>query len=250
MQENPYHTYVAYRDNNAWTSERGASKFLDLFLKKGSLGKGDNGCVINGMKVIQNPDGADLRVVIQANDGTSTIKEDGHCVIKYTDYIYEAWQEQNYTLAIDGSSQNANRISYVVAYIDREIEYVETDKIVESPSVLKFAEVKGTENYTPQSPTRSQIQSVVGVNNPYIILAEIRVNANTIRITNSDITDRRVPAYLSPDLQLDPDNSWATGVLQPAPNAGVKTRIVVTGPNASTPSAIPGVQLIWLRKKL
>lgn len=251
MQENTYHTYVAYRDNNAWTSERGASKFLDLFIKHGSLGKGDSGAVINGLKVIQNPDGADLNVVIQANDGTSDqIREDGHCIIKYSDYIYEGWQEQDYRLTLEGSSQATNRISYIVAYIDREIEYVESDKIVESPSVMKFAEVKGSEAYSPNAPTRSQIQSVVGANNPYIILAEVRINANTIRITNSDITDRRFKALLNPDIQLDPDNSWATGVYQPAPNAGVKTRIVVTGPNASTPPAIPGVQLIWLRKKL
>lgn len=249
MQENTYHTYVAYRDNNAWTSERGASKFLDLFIKKGSLGKGDNGCVINGMKVIQNPDGADLRVVIQANDGASAVKEDGHCIIKYTDYIYEGWQDQNYRLTLAGSSQNANRISYIVAYIDREIEFEEVDKIVESPSVMKFVEVRGTESYTPSAPTRSQIQSVVGVNNPYIILAEIRVNANAVRITNADITDRRIKASLSSDINLDPENSWATGIYQPAPNAGVRTRIVVTGPNAATPAAIPGVQLIWIRKK-
>ena len=245
MQDNPYHTFVAYRDNNAWTSERGAGKFMDLFIKSGTLGKGDKGAIVNGMKVI--PGSSAMQVVIQANDGTSTAT-DGHCIIKYDDYSYLCWQESNYTLTLDGSSQSMARISYIVAYIDRDIEYDETDKIIESPSVLKFVEVKGSEASTPSQPTRNQIQAVVGVNNPYIILAEIKINAGTSTITSSMITDRRIRGYLSGDLGLDPDNSYVTGFYQ-ANTEKTKTRIVVTGPNAATPAAIPGVQLIWLRKK-
>lgn len=248
--QNTFHTYVAYRDNNAWTSERGASKFLDLFLQKNSLGKGDRGVVLNGMKVIANPAGADLSIVIQANDGTTQVKADGHVVISYSDYIYEAWQENDYRLELQPTSQSVSRISYIVAYIDREIEYIESDKIVESPSVMKFVEVKGAEGYAPDPPSRTHIQDVVGNNNPYVILAQILIRPNTLRITNSDITDLRGTPMFTKDIKLDPEDSWAAGVLQPAPNAGRKTRIVVTGPNASTPPAIPGVQLIWLRKKL
>lgn len=245
MQDNPYHTYVAYRDNNAWTSERGASKFMDLFLKSGTLGKGDKGAVINGMKVV--PGSMAMQVVIQANDGTSTAT-DGHCILKYDDYSYLCWQDTNYTLTLDGSSQNMNRISYIVAYVDRDIEYEEEDKIIESPSILKFVEVKGSEASSPSAPSKTQIQAAVGVNNPYIILAEIKIAAGTSNITTAMITDRRIQAYLSGDLQLDPDNSYSAGFYQ-ANTSNTKTRIVVTGPTASTPAAIPGVQLIWLRKK-
>lgn len=246
MQENPYHTYIAYRDNNAWTSERGASKFLDLLLKNGTLGKGDRGAVINGMKVIP---GTGLAVKIQANDSTSNAT-DGHCIIKYSDYAYLCWQDADYELALEGASQSLPRISYIVAYIDRETEYVESDKIIESPGLLKFVEVKGSEATSPTPPSRTQIQSVVGVNSPYIILAEVRVNAAQSSIVTGNITDRRIKTSLSGDLQLDPENSYVSGFYQAAPNSGVKTRIVVTGPNAATPSAIPGVQLIWLRKKI
>lgn len=246
MQDNPYHTYVAYRDNNAWTSERGAGKFMDLFLKSGTLGKGDKGAVINGMKVI--PGSSAMQVIIQANDGTSTAT-DGHCIIKYDDYSYLCWQDSNYTLTLDGSSQSQNRISYIVAYIDRDIEYEEQNKIVESPSVLKFAEVKGSESSNPATPTRNQIQAVTGVNNPYIVLAEVRITAGTSTITTAMITDRRIRGYLSGDLGLDPENSYVTGFYQPDTNK-TKTRIIVTGPNAATPAAIPGVQLVWLRKKV
>lgn len=246
MQENPYHTYIAYRDNNAWTSERGASKFLDLLLKNGTLGKGDRGAVINGMKVVP---GTGLAVKIKANESIDNAT-DGHCVIKYNDYAYLCWQDADYELGLEGASQSLPRISYIVAYIDRETEYVESDKIVESPGLLKFVEVKGSEATSPSAPTRTQIQNVVGVNSPYIILAEVRVNAAQSSVTTGNITDRRIRAYMSGDLQLDPDNSYTTGFIQPSPNAGQKTRIVVTGPNAATPAAIPGVQLIWLRKKI
>lgn len=245
MQDNTYHTYVAYRDNNAWTSERGASKFMDLFLKSGTLGKGDKGAIINGMKVIPGP--STMQVTVQANDGTSTAT-DGHCILKYDDYSYLCWQDSDYTLTLDGSSQNQTRISYIVAYIDRDIEYEEADKVIESPSVLKFIEVKGSEASSPVAPSKTQIQDVIGVNNPYIILAEVKITAGVSSITSNMITDRRIHGYLSGDLQLDVDNSYVAGFLQ-ANSAKTKTRIVVTGPNASTPAAIPGVQLIWLRKK-
>lgn len=249
MQENPYHTFVAYRDNNAWTSERGASKFLDAFIKSGvHSGKGDKGCVLSGMKVVQNPEGADFSVTIKANDGTSESQE-GHCIIKYDDYAYLCWQDADYNLAIDGASQSMSRISYIVAYVDREITYVESDKIVESPSVMKFVEVKGSEASSPSTPTLQQIQAVVGINNPYVILAEVKVSPSASSIKQADITDRRIRASISGDFSLDPDNSWTTGFYQPAPNAGTKTRIVVTGPNAPTPAAIPGVELIWIRRK-
>lgn len=247
MQDNPYHTYVAYRDNNAWTSERGAGKFMDLLIKSGTLGKGDKGAVINGMKVV--PGSSAMQVVIQANDGNSTAT-DGHAVIKYNDYSYLCWQESDYTLTLDGASQSQARKSYIVAYIDRDIEYDESDKITESPSVMKFVEVKGTESSSPVSPTRTQIQAVTGVNNPYIILAEITIAAGTGTITTGMIDNtRRITGALSGDLALDPDNSYVTGFFQADANK-TKTRIVVTGPNDATPSAISGVQLIWLRKKV
>lgn len=245
MQDNPYHTFIAYRDNNAWTSERGAAKFLDLLLSNGTINKGDRGAVINGMKVVP---GTGLSVIIQAVE-SSDAATDGHCVIKYADYSYLCWQDANYTLALDGASQSLARISYIVAYVDRETTYEEEDKIVESPGLLKFVEVKGSEASSPTAPSRTQIQNVVGVNSPYIILAEVRINAAASSIVSSNITDRRVRAYLSGDVQLDPDKFYSAGVLQPSPNNGQKTRIVVTGPNASTPAAISGVQLIWLRKK-
>ncbi len=246
MQPNTYHTYLAYRDNNSWTSERGAGKFIDQLFKSQTNNKGDHGCIINGFKVVQNTGGADFYVTIKASDSTNN-QDDGHCLITYADYTYLGWQDADYNLEIDGASQSLNRISYVVAYVDRDISYQETDNIIESPSVLKFAEVKGTEASTPSAPTATQIQNVVGINNPYIILAEIKINSNVSSITNAMITDKRKMAQLSSDFQLDHENSWTTGFYDAGDSS--KTRIIITGPNAQTPAAIPGMKLIWLRKK-
>lgn len=245
-QGNSFHTYVAYRDNNSWTSERGASKFLDILFKSGSLGKGDSGCVFTGFKVTANSP-ADMSVIVKADDSQDN-NEDSHCKIDYDNYAYLGWMDSDYRLTLAGSSQSLNRISYVVLYIDRTVEFVEGDHIIESPSVMKIIEVPGSEASSPTPPTLTQIQSAVGINNPYIIIAEIRINANTAAINNSMITDRRIKASFSGDITMDPSNTWATGVYA-ADSARTKTRIVVTGPSASTPKAIPGVQLIWLRKK-
>ena len=245
---NEYGTYVAYLDANSWTSERGASKFIDNMIKSESIGKGDLGCVFNGFKVVPSSSEG-LYVTIKARSSVAD-KEDGHCLIRYNDYAYLGWLESDYELELEASAQALNRISYIVAYIDKTIEFEESDNIVEAPSVLKLVEVPGTDSATATAPTKNQIQNIVGVNNPYIILASINVPANTTRITSANITDLRKMAQLSGDVFLDYENSFTAGFYQPSPNLNQKTRIVITGPNASTPAAIPGIQLIWLKRKI
>lgn len=247
---NEYHTYIAYRDNNAWTSERGASKFLDNMFVSQSLGYGDLGCIFNGFKVVPNQLGADLSVDIRAKDSADPNKDTGHMLIKYDDYSLMGWIEADYNLKLAGASQSLNRISFIVAYVDREILFLEDEKIVESPSVLKFVEVQGSEGSTPKNPTEQQIKATVGVNNPYVILAAVTVASNQTRILEADIEDLRQQAFLSSDFVLNPSESFAAGFIQPAPNSGQKTKIVVTGPSGPTPPAEDGIQIIWLKKKI
>lgn len=244
--ENEFHSFVSYRDNDSWTSERGASKFIDNSIKSSSRGVGDEGCVLNGMYVSANSP-ADMSVIIKRTEPGKPVK-DGHCIIRYDSYCYLGWINVDYKLEIAGSSQSLNRISYIVAYIDRDVEFNKDDKIIESPSVLKFSEIQGTESTSPKDPTEQQIRNKIGVNNPFIILARIVVNANTSQITQGLIQDYRQKAILNPELQLDEDDSYVAGFVQPN-QAKTRTRIIVTGPNDPTPAAIPGIQLIWLRKK-
>lgn len=239
---NDYNTYVAYRDNNAYTSERGAGKFLDSILSVGTIGKGDYGAIVNGMEV--NPGSAGMTVTITANDGGNN--PDAHCIVKYNDYSLFCWQEADYTLQLAGASQSLDRISYIVAYVDMEESYLESENVVESPGCLKFVEILGTESASPVAPTRAQIRDIVGNTNPYIILASVSVPANTSTITASLITDLRIFTSLAGNLQ-SAGNTYTAGVYQT--DNSTRTRFVVTDASASTPAAISGVEIIWIKKK-
>lgn len=239
-----FNTYIAYRDNNSFTSEVGASKFMKSMLTTHSNGVGDSGGIINGFNVTATPTPSMAVKIVSGEVGA-----DSHCVIDFNNYCYFGWMTNDYTLTIAGASQSASRISYVVAYIDRTITYEESENVIESPNVLKIVEVPGTESSTPVPPTSSQIQGVIGVNNPYIILAKISVAQSASTITDALITDMRQFSQIDKSkLSLDIENSYAAGFKQPN-QAGTDTRIIVTEPNEAEPAAIEGVQLIWLKKK-
>lgn len=244
MADDIYHTRVAYRDNDAWTSERGASKFLDQLIASTKQTKYQGeGCVINGFKVTP---GSGMSVKINDNNGA-----DGHVMIKYNSYSFLGWITAAYTLPISGSDQALPRRTVIVAYIDLSVEFNKEDNIIESPDVLKFKAVDGVPNSNPSDPSVSTIQSAIGLNNPYVVLASVYVPNGASSIQTGNITDLTadLKAKLSSYVSLDPNNTYVTGVLQAAPNNGVKTRIVITGPTAATPAAIPGVELIWLRRR-
>lgn len=245
MENDNFNTRVAYRDDNSWTSERGASKFIDQMIQSTEQKQfRGHGAVLNGFKV--TPGNGMQAVVNNKEDGT-----DGHIVIKYNSYCYLGWIQEPCPITISGSDQALPRITLIVAYIDLAVTYQESDKVIEAPTVLKFKAVDGIPNNNPAAPSIATIQSEIGLNNPYVVLASILVQPNTGSISDSNITDytQDLKAKLSDDMGFDPENTYVTGILQPAPNKGVKTRIVVTGPDAATPAAIPDVELIWLRKK-
>ena len=241
-----YNTYLAYRSNDSWTSERGASKFMHSILTTSSIGAGDKGGVLNGFNVSAT-DTPTMSVKISS--GVDNQDTESHCIIDFNNYCYFGWLSEDYVLQITGSSQTSSRISYVVAYVDRSVTFTKTDNIIESPDVLKIIEVPGSDADSPVPPTSSQIQAVVGTNNPYIILAQISVPISTSTITNSLITDLRQFSKIdSNKLELDIASSFVAGFKQADSNE-TETRLVVTEPNDATPTAIEGVQLIWLKKK-
>lgn len=239
-----YNTHIAYRDNDSWTSEIGASKFMHSILTTSTNGAGDKGGVINGFNVTATDTPSMAVKISSGEDGV-----DSHCIVDYNNYCYFGWMTQNFTLTISGASQSASRISYVVAYVDRTVEFDDTDNIIESPDVLKIVEVPGTNADNPVAPTSAQIQGVVGANNPYIILAKISVPISTSTITNSLITDMRQFSLIdSSKLGINIEESYVAGFKQANVNE-TNTRIVVTEPNEAEPQSIEGTQLIWLKKK-
>lgn len=245
--ENEYTTRLAYRGNNSWTGERGASKFIDQFIKSAKQERyGGWGCVINGFSL--TPGGK-----MSVNINTKADGQDGHCMIRYANYAYLGWLVATHNVELTGADQGLPRITLIVAYVDLNVDFIESDRIMEAPGVLKFKAIDGTPAASPTPPSIAQIQSELGLNNPYVVLGEVRVPKGVNDITQGDITDYtkdEIKAIMSPDIEFDKENSYVAGVYQCAPNLGQKTRIVITGPNAQIPEAIPGVEIIWIRKKL
>ena len=119
--DNPYGTYLAYSDNNSWTTERGAAKFISSLIPAKTMGAGDKGAIINGFVVAQNSTpNMSVRIMPTEQGDNQT---DGHCIISRNDYCYFGWLASTYTLSIGASSSTYPRISYIVAYVDTTVSY-------------------------------------------------------------------------------------------------------------------------------
>lgn len=241
---NPQHTYLAYHDS-FWTSERGADKFISSMIRTLDDGYGGAGAVLNGFQVVPTTP-ASMSVIVKTG---ATTDDDAHLYINYAEYGFFGWMSQDLTLNLLASEQLYPRISLIVAYVDFAVTPEGSDEEVESPGALKIVEVPGIPSASPAVPTASDIRAQIGAMNPYIVLAQIRVTANATQVTSANITDntKNLAAQLGDNISLNQDNSYCAGFIQ-ANTAQTKTRIVITGPN-TTPSPIPGVELIWLRKK-
>lgn len=246
---NPQNTFLSYRDG-FWTSEKGASKFMANVVRLVDDGYGGYGAVLNGFTLTPTSPAA-LAINVAASDNG---ENDGHILIGYEEYAYFGWLSQNTRIELEETDQYYARISLIVAYIDLSLvpeSPDEKDKEVESPGALKIVEVAGIPSSYPTAPSASAIQSQIGVMNPYLVIGVIRVPGNATMITSDNITSNSdsVAAQLNPSIRLDSENSYCAGVLQ-ANEKNTKTRIVVTGPTASQPEPIEGVEIIWLKKKL
>lgn len=242
---NPQHTFLAYHDS-FWTSERGADKFISNMIRTLDDGYGGAGAVLNGFNVVPtNP--ASMSVIVKTGENQD---DDAHLYINYAEYGFFGWMSQDLTLELAASDQLYSRISLIVAYIDFAIAPESSDEEVESPGVLRIVEVPGVSAATPQVPSASDIRSQIGALNPYIVLAQIKVNVNATQITSADITDntKNLVAQLNDNIALNQDNSFCAGFLQANANR-TKTRIVITGPNDPAPSPIPGIELVWVKRR-
>jgi hypothetical protein len=147
-----------------------------------------NGHVIgNGLQVTQN-----------SPLGMSVIVGEGDARVPYAGYAYTAWNDANEVVTISTANPSNPRIDRLVMYVDRG----ETPQQVNpnNPDIPKFAVVAGTPGAVPTRPSNAAVNSAVGATNPWIDLADIRVNAGATQITNTNITDRRVQVKLGNDV--------------------------------------------------
>lgn len=150
-----------------------------------------DGDVINGFTV--GP-GTGLQVVLQP----------GNALIRYGSYSSESARIASlvgatFTQAVATADASNPRIDRLVLYVDNSVNLPAAPGVanLDGPGVVKVALVKGTPAATPAVPNATAIQAAVGAGNPYIPIADIRVNAGVTVIAANVITDRRSIAKLS-----------------------------------------------------
>lgn len=173
--------YLSNRDGNGKTSEEGHYKFQTSIWAGSILGT-------NSLKVSQN-----------TTLGMSVLISPGQFKIDTSsEYAYTGWNSSTLLVNIPTSDPANPRISTVVMYVDRN----ESTSPVppNNPGIVKVTVVDGTPSATPISPNDTIIQASIGAGNPYIKLADIRVNAGASQISNSNITDLRQQVTLGTNL--------------------------------------------------
>ena len=150
-----------------------------------ALGKLIAGHILNGLKVSQRGAGANMSVDVAIGDAMIPRSDGTYSHPVFNDAVYNA-----VITTADGSNP---RRDIVVMYVD----YNQTPSTAVSNNtngVVKVAVVAGTPAGSPVDPSNATIQSAVGVGNPWIPLARVRVGAGVASISNSVIDDLRVPA--------------------------------------------------------
>ena len=166
--------YLSNRDGNGRTSEEGHYRFQTQ-LWSGDIipGSGDELIVTQN-----NPVG--MQVLI----GTGDFKIDTGF-----GYSYTGWNSNSLPVQVSTADPANPRISSIVLYVDKGEGTSPSPP--NNPGIIKAASVNGTPSVLPTPPSLSTIQSQVGPSNPYIILANVRVNAGSNQIVNGNITDDR-----------------------------------------------------------
>lgn len=170
--------YVSNRDGNGKTDERGHYKFPAVAFS-GEV-------VMPGLSVTQN-----------SPTGMSVLIATGDYRIPTSDYAYTGWNTASVPITITTADPANPRIDTIVLYVDKSASTSASPP--NNPGIAKAKVVNGTPNAVPTAPNGTTIQSSVGAGNPYIILADVRVNAAVTSILNANITDRRTRATVAAD---------------------------------------------------
>lgn len=173
--------YLSNRDGNGKTSEEGHYKFQTSVWSGSVLG-------INALKVIQDsPLG--MRVVVDA--GQFKIDTSG-------DYSYTGWNTSPEIVMINTADPANPRITTIVAYVDKFESTSPSPP--NNPGIAKLISIDGTAEMTPSEPNDATVQAEIGASNPFIRLANIRVDALQDSVEEANITDIRSQVTLGNNL--------------------------------------------------
>ena len=164
--------YLSNRDGNGKTSEEGHYKFQTSVWTGNVLGS-------LALKVSQN-----------TTPGMSVIVAAGQFKIDTaTDYSYTGWNTADTVVNISTADPSNPRITSIIAYVDKGAATSASPP--NNPGIVKLIAVNGTPAASPTAPSAGTIQTAVGSGNPYIILANVTVNAGATSILNASISDQR-----------------------------------------------------------
>ena len=100
----------------------------------------------------------------------------------------------NVPLSVTAPDASNPRIDSVVVYIDNSVELPDgspTSSNLDGPGVAKAKLVAGVPGASPQAPNSTAIQASVSAGNPYIVVANVRVDNGVSVIASGKITDAR-----------------------------------------------------------
>jgi hypothetical protein len=104
---------------------------------------------------------------------------------------YHGYSDTIENIAINANNSGNPRIDAVVLYVD-----LSATPNSDASNVLKSIVVQGTPASSPVAPTDNEIQTAIGSGNPFLRLANVYVASGASAITNANITDTRLAAYL------------------------------------------------------
>lgn len=175
--------YISNRDGNGKTDEQGHYRLPSIITAGTAL--------LPGLAVTQNsPLG--LSVLVAAGD---------YRIDTGNGYAYHGWNNTSTAVALSTADGSNPRIDSIVIYVDKTAATSASPP--NNPGIAKLIKVNGTPNVVPTAPNGATIQSAVGAGNPYIVLADVRVNALATTVTDANITDRRSRLRIADNVVAD-----------------------------------------------
>lgn len=195
--------YLSNRDGNGKTSEEGHFRIQTNIL---------SGDILQASALSVSPTvPVSMNVLVSPGD----FKIDSGQGFSYT-----GWNSSSQTVPISTADPVNPRITSLILYVDKSASTSPSPP--NNPGIIKLVAVNGTPAVSPSSPASSVIQSAIGSGNPYIVIADIRVNNGVTTILPANITDRRKFITLNEELYTADGKMLASETRKIASQAAVK----------------------------
>ena len=133
----------------------------------------------------------ELAVTTSSVSGSPYVKiSKGYIQIPFSDYAYLGWLDTDTDFQIDASTTEGALYVAIVAYINRGIQYAESQ--TNNPGLLRIIEVDGSAGSSPVEVSDSAITAVVGEDNPFVVLAQVYLPSGATAVSASNIIDKRI----------------------------------------------------------